>query len=240
MRTFSLVSTIRTFVSAAREDKKSIGFVPTMGALHEGHLSLMRKARSECDVVIVSIFVNPTQFGPYEDFNKYPRSIGRDSALTQKAGADAFFLPSVDEIYPPGSQTIVDVPALSGLLEGEARPGHFRGVATVCAKLFNITQPDRAYFGRKDYQQLMVIERMVADLHLPITIVPMPIIREPDGLALSSRNQYLSAEERRAATVLNRALDAARTLYGGGEKCSSLLEEAMKNVLGRGTEGGDE
>src|SRR6266571_2308403 len=148
MRTFSQVSTIRTFVHAARSDEKIVGFVPTMGALHEGHLSLIRKARAECDIVIVSIFVNPTQFGSEEDFTRYPRSLEKDSVMVQKMGADAIFSPNVEEIYPPGSQTIVDLPELGNLLEGEARPGHFRGVTTVCAKLFNIVQPDRAYFGR--------------------------------------------------------------------------------------------
>jgi pantoate--beta-alanine ligase len=231
MRTFTQVSTIRTFVRAAKEDGKVIGFVPTMGALHEGHVSLMRKARSECDVVIVSVFVNPAQFGPNEDFHRYPRSIERDSALTQGAGADAMFIPSVEEIYPPGCRTIVEVPGLGDILEGAARPGHFRGVATVCAVLFNVTQPTRAYFGRKDYQQLKIIERMVADLHIPVTIVPVPTVREPDGLALSSRNQYLSANERHAATFLSRALNTAKKMYDGGERSTETLQNTIQSAL---------
>lgn len=231
MRAFKHVSEIRTFVHAAKEDGKSIGLVPTMGALHEGHLSLMRKARSECDVVIVSIFVNPTQFGPNEDLNRYPRSLARDSVMVQEVGADALFTPSIEEMYAPGSQTTVDLPVLGDCLEGEARPGHFRGVATICAKLFNIVQPDRAYYGRKDYQQLKVIERMVSELHFPITIVPMPIVREHDGLALSSRNQYLTPRERIAATVLSRTLDAAKALYNNGERSGPAFEMRMHAVL---------
>lgn len=231
MRTFAQISAIRTFVHAAKSDDKVIGFVPTMGALHDGHLSLIKKARAECDVVVASIFVNPTQFGPSEDFERYPRPIEKDSVLCQKSGVDALFLPTVAEMYPPGSQTLIDVPALASRLEGEARPGHFRGVATVCAKLFNVIQPDMAYFGRKDYQQLKVIERMAADLHLPITIVPMPIVREPDGLALSSRNQYLSPAERKAATVLNQALNAARAVYEAGERSGPAIEMRMHAIV---------
>ena len=207
------------------------GFVPTMGYLHEGHLSLVRRARAENDHVAVSIFVNPTQFGPHEDYNRYPRDLERDLRLLEPLGVDLVFAPSVEEMYPPGFQTWVIVEGVSRPLEGAARPGHFRGVATVVTKLFNIVQPDRAYFGQKDAQQAVVIRRMVQDLNIPVEIVVCPTVREPDGLAMSSRNTYLNPEERRAATVLFRALQATKARYEQGERDAERLREAMREVI---------
>jgi pantoate--beta-alanine ligase len=207
------------------------GFVPTMGYLHEGHLSLVRRARAENDRVAVSIFVNPTQFGPHEDYARYPRDLERDLRLLEPLGVDLVFVPSVEEMYPPGFQTWVIVEEVSRPLEGASRPGHFRGVATVVAKLFNILQPDRAYFGQKDAQQTVVIRRMVQDLNIPVEIVICPTVREPDGLAMSSRNTYLNPEERRAATVLFRALQAAKVRYEAGERDAERLREAMREVI---------
>ncbi len=207
------------------------GFVPTMGYLHEGHLSLVRRARAENDHVAVSIFVNPTQFGPHEDYSRYPRDLERDLRLLEPLGVDLVFAPSVEEMYPPGFQTWVIVEGVSRPLEGAARPGHFRGVATVVTKLFNIVQPDRAYFGQKDAQQAVVIRRMVQDLNIPVEIVVCPTVREPDGLAMSSRNTYLNPEERRAATVLFRALQAAKARYEQGERDAERLREAMREVI---------
>jgi pantoate--beta-alanine ligase len=227
MRVFELIVPLRAYLRAAREDQKSVGFVPTMGALHDGHVALMKKARSECDVVVVSIFVNPSQFGPNEDFLKYPRELKKDTRIAQQADTDAVFAPSVEEIYPGGSQTSVDVPELSSRWEGEFRPGHFRGVATVCSKLFNIVRPDRVYFGQKDYQQLKVIERMVADLHVPTTVVAVPTMRDADGLALSSRNAYLSAEQRQSALCLWRGLTGSLGLFKSGERDANALREEI-------------
>lgn len=207
------------------------GFVPTMGYLHEGHLSLVRRARAENDHVAVSIFVNPTQFGPHEDYNRYPRDLERDLRLLEPLGVDLVFVPSVEEMYPPGFQTWVIVEEVSQPLEGASRPGHFRGVATVVTKLFHIVQPDRAYFGQKDAQQVVVIRRMVQDLNIPVEIVVCPTVREPDGLAMSSRNTYLNPEERRAATVLFRALQAAKARYEQGERDAERLREAMREVI---------
>ncbi len=188
---------------------RRVGFVPTMGALHRGHVSLIERARRENDVVVASIFVNPVQFGPTEDYAKYPRPLAKDAALCRKAGVDVLFLPSAKEMYPPEHDTWVTVERTSGPLCGEFRPGHFRGVATVVLKLFNLVQPTRAYFGLKDYQQVRVVQRMAADLNLPVKIVPCPTVREADGLALSSRNAYLSPDERRAAARVPAALRAA-------------------------------
>ncbi|HZO89259.1 MAG TPA: pantoate--beta-alanine ligase [Chthonomonadaceae bacterium] len=216
MRTFEHIGPLRTYLRGLRAEGKTVGFVPTMGALHAGHLTLIRRAKSDCDVTVISVFVNPTQFGPHEDFAAYPRNLGRDQKLASDEGVDALFAPSVEELYPAGFQTSVEVAELSAVLEGARRPGHFRGVATVVTKLFNIVQPDRAYFGQKDYQQLLLIERLVRDLNIPTTIVPVPTVREPDGLAMSSRNAYLSPEERRAATVLYRALQRAEELVKAG------------------------
>jgi pantoate--beta-alanine ligase len=209
----------------------SFGLVPTMGALHEGHASLVRRAREECDAVGVSIFVNPAQFGPGEDLAAYPRPIGRDLELLEDLGADLVWTPAPASLYGPGYQTWVTVEEITRPLEGGCRPGHFRGVATVVAKLFNAFTPDRAYFGQKDAQQVAVIRRMVRDLDFPLEVVVCPTVREPDGLALSSRNAYLGAAERRAAAVLYRALTAARARYDAGERAGEALRAAMRQEL---------
>jgi pantoate--beta-alanine ligase len=218
-------------VRAWRRGLSSVGFVPTMGALHEGHLALVRRARAECEHVAASIFVNPTQFGPHEDLDRYPRPLERDLALLRAERVDLVFLPSVEEMYPPGSDTVVVPGAIARRLEGRTRPGHFRGVATVVTKLLNIVQPDRAYFGEKDGQQLRVVQALVRDLCLPVEIVPVPTVREPDGLALSSRNVYLTPEQRRAATMLSRALQAARERWQAGERRGAALRRAMQAVI---------
>src|SRR5579863_2010686 len=207
----------------ARRSGKSVGFVPTMGALHEGHLSLVRAARSKSDVVVVSIFVNPTQFGPKEDFSKYPRTLEKDSALLQAEKVDYIFCPSVEEIYPQGACTWVTVEGLSDKLDGRSRPGHFRGVTTVVSKLFNIVQPDLAFFGQKDAAQAAIIRKMVLDLRFAVRIVVCPIVREKDGLAMSSRNVYLNPEQRKQATVLYRTLTRIQTLAGQGERDAAKL-----------------
>jgi pantoate--beta-alanine ligase len=208
-----------------------VGLVPTMGALHDGHLSLVRAARAENDAVIVSIFVNPTQFSPGEDYGSYPRDLDRDLDMLERAGVDTVFTPSPQEMYPPGFQTVVSVEQVSMGLEGDRRPGHFKGVATVVAKLFHLTQPDTAYFGQKDAQQIVVLRRMVRDLSFPLVIAVCPTIREPDGLALSSRNAYLSMAEREAAGVLYRALRTAADAYSAGERLPSALRETALRVL---------
>ncbi len=209
----------------------TFGLVPTMGALHRGHLSLVARARAECDHAGISIFVNPAQFGPGEDLAAYPRNLERDLELLEQAGADLVWTPSPETVYPPGFQTSVAVEQLSIPLEGTCRPGHFRGVATVVAKLLNVFGPDRAYLGQKDGQQVIVIRRMVADLSFPVEIVVCPTVREPDGLAMSSRNAYLAPPERRAATVLYRALSAARTRYEAGERDAEILRTAMRTLI---------
>ena len=206
-----------------------------MGAFHEGHLTLMRRAKTDCDRCVVSLFVNPTQFGPGEDFEKYPRNIETDSALAESAGVDALFVPSVTEIYPDGPAVTVKVERLGDLWEGARRPGHFDGVATVCAKLFNIVQPARAYFGQKDYQQLKVIQRLVRSLHNPTEVVPVPIVRDIDGLALSSRNIYLSPAERAAAPVINSALNAALSRFRSGDRNSTTLLGEAREILAKET-----
>lgn len=208
-----------------------VGCVPTMGYLHEGHLSLVRRARAECASVEVSIFVNPTQFGPNEDLDRYPRDLPRDLAMLEAEGVDLVWTPTAAEMYPPGFQTWVTVEKLSQGLEGAARPGHFRGVATVVAKLFNGMLPDKAYFGQKDAQQAAVIRRMTQDLNFPVEIVVCPTVREPDGLAMSSRNVYLNAEERKAATVLFRALSAAEQAYRRGERRAEVLRRIAREVI---------
>jgi len=208
-----------------------VGLVPTMGALHAGHLSLVRRARSETDAVIATIFVNPTQFGPGEDLTSYPRDLPHDLAMLEDAQVDLVFTPSPEIMYPPGFQTFVEVTGVSQGLEGEHRPNHFRGVATVVAKLFILIQPDRAYFGQKDAQQVAVIRRMVSDLNFPLEVVVCPTVREPDGLAMSSRNVYLSPEQRQAATVLFRALTAAQDRFATGERNPERLRRVMLDVL---------
>jgi pantoate--beta-alanine ligase len=215
----------------ARAESRIIGFVPTMGALHEGHTALVQRAKQECSPVIASIFVNPKQFGPNEDFAKYPRKLESDSENFSAAGVDKLFLPDAAEIYPSGFRTYVTVEGLSDRLEGRSRPGHFRGVATVVMKLLEIVQPHYAYFGRKDAQQVRIISQMARDLNLDTEIVVCPIVREPDGLALSSRNAYLSADERRAATVLHRALEAARAQLIAGVRDALQLQTTMRKVI---------
>ncbi len=209
----------------------SVGFVPTMGYLHKGHMTLVDRARAENDVVVTSIFVNPLQFAPTEDLARYPRDLARDVALLSEHGCDFVFAPSVEEMYPHPMQTIVDVPPLSRLLEGERRPGHFRGVATVVAKLFAIVPSTRAYFGEKDYQQLLVIRRMVSDLAMPVTIVGVPTVREEDGLAYSSRNVFLKDNERAAAPVLARALALAEKAVAAGTIAPRALERLIRNEI---------
>ncbi len=224
------IDEVRQWSAAAKERRERVGFVPTMGALHEGHLSLVCASRAECERTIVSIYVNPSQFAPHEDFERYPRPL--DSDLRQLAQlADAVFVPDDAEIYPPGFATWVEPYGAAEPLEGERRPGHFRGVATVVLKLFQIVGPDVAYFGQKDFQQLRVIEQMRDDFHLPVEIRRCPIVREPDGLAMSSRNRYLSAEGRRKATALVRALEAGRTLVAQGERAAAAIEAAVRGVL---------
>lgn len=224
-----VAKTVEALRSARR--RGMIGFVPTMGYLHDGHLALVRRAREECDSVVVSIFVNPTQFGPGEDFATYPRDLERDLALLRKEKVDLAFVPDEGGFYPAGADTFVEPGAVARPLEGERRPGHFRGVATVVTMLFNAVRPYRAYFGEKDWQQLQVIRRMVHDLHLAVEIVPVPIVREPDGLAMSSRNVRLSPEERVAALCMPRALAAAREAYAGGASEPAALERAMAAVV---------
>ncbi len=209
----------------------SFGLVPTMGFLHEGHLALVQRARLENDHVGVSIFVNPTQFSPTEDLAAYPRDLDRDLQLLEMLGVDLVWTPDAEEVYPPGFQTYVSVEEVTRSLEGASRPTHFRGVATVVAKLFNVFQPDRAYFGQKDAQQAVVIQRMAADLNFPLEVVICPIVRERDGLAKSSRNIYLSPTQRSAATVLHRALSAARQAWEGGERDGERLRQSMLRVL---------
>lgn len=208
-----------------------LGLVPTMGFLHEGHLSLVRRAKAECGTAAASIFVNPTQFGPTEDLATYPRDLAADLAALEKAGCDLVWNPGVEEVYPPGFATYVDVGGITEVLEGAARPGHFRGVATVVAILLNAVRPTRAYFGQKDAQQTVVLRRMIEDLVLPVEMIVAPTVREPDGLAMSSRNNYLDPEQRAAAVVLYRALQATRAAWDGGEREGDRLRAAMTGVL---------
>lgn len=231
MQVAKTVREVRAWMKLARADGKTVGFVPTMGYFHEGHLNLMRRAKAECDLCVVSLFVNPTQFGPAEDFQRYPRDFARDAAMAESVGVDLLFAPEVEEMYPEGYQTYVEVTEVIRRLEGEARPGHFRGVATVCTKLFNIVQADRAYFGKKDYQQLKVIQRLVRDLNIPTEIVPCETVREPDGLAMSSRNVYLKPDERQAATVLYRALCAGRDAILAGERDGKRVQALVERVI---------
>ena len=225
------VADLRTEVRRWRADGLSVALTPTMGFLHEGHLSLVRAAKAGCEAVVASIFVNPTQFGPNEDFSKYPRTFEADCKLLESEGVDVLFAPDAKEMYRPGSATFVEVAGLSDRLDGASRPGHFRGVATVVAKLFLAAEPDRAYFGQKDAAQVAVLRRMVADLGLPVELVVCPIVREADGLAMSSRNRYLSQEERRQALVLSRALHAVQRRAQSGERETSLLAEAARQVF---------
>jgi len=226
-----IIETAREMHAERRRLGDSVGCVPTMGALHEGHLSLARRARPENDVVVATIFVNPKQFGPNEDFAAYPRNYQHDLDLFEREKVDMVFMPTVDEIYPAGFDTYVTVGDLTKRLEGASRPGHFVGVATVVAKLFNLVQPTRAYFGEKDAQQLRVISKMVKDLAFDLEIVPCPTVREPDGLAMSSRNAYLDPEQRKAATVLFRSLSLAKQKLAGGELDAEKLRRAMLDLI---------
>lgn len=228
-----VISTLREFRESRAAAEGSIGFVPTMGYLHEGHLELVRRARADNDVVVVSIFVNPTQFGPSEDFAQYPRDMERDLALLEKEGTDLVFAPGVEEMYPPGCDTWVEVGAVAERLEGTVRPGHFKGVATVVAKLFNMVQPHKTYFGQKDAQQVTVIKKMVADLDMNLEVMVVPTVRESDGLAMSSRNTYLNPEERKAALVLWNSLKLAQQLFGEGERNADRIREGMIALIGK-------
>ncbi|HMN82189.1 MAG TPA: pantoate--beta-alanine ligase [Burkholderiaceae bacterium] len=225
------IEEVRATLAPLRRAGKRIGLVPTMGYLHDGHMALMRRARQENDYVVASIFVNPIQFGANEDLSKYPRDLERDSGMLAAVGVDLLFAPTVDVMYPKPTQTFVDVPGLGGLLEGGVRPGHFRGVATVVTKLFNIVQPDNAYFGEKDYQQVLIIEQMVADLSFATKITCVPTVREPDGLAMSSRNVYLTPEQRRAAVRLNQSLKFAEERVMAGERDPAALEKAVRAYI---------
>jgi pantoate--beta-alanine ligase len=238
MRTVRTKSELRQALAAARGTGRTIGLVPTMGYLHEGHLSLLQAARAECDLVVMSLFVNPAQFGPGEDLDRYPRDEERDESLAEQAGVDLIYAPDPDDVYPEGYATYVEVEGLSDVLDGDPAsrgPAHFRGVATVVAKLFNTVQPDVAYFGQKDAQQAIVIRRMVRDLDFPLGIEVLPTVREPDGLAMSSRNAYLDASERKRATALSRALSAAERSARRGS-LSDALAEAKRQLREAGVE----
>ena len=226
------VADLRRAIRQVRAEGRTIGLVPTMGALHEGHASLIRACRREVDFVVVSIFVNPTQFGPAEDFARYPRTPEADHALCAEAGASLVWSPTVEEMYPGGqASTFVEVPGLADVLDGASRPGHFRGVATVVLKLFQAAQPDVAAFGLKDYQQLLVIRRMAADLLLPVRVLPVETAREPDGLAMSSRNRYLDPDQRRAAGVLSEALRRAAAAVAGGEASGDRVRQILREAV---------
>lgn len=232
-RLFTEIDTTRAWVRDQQHAGRTVGLVPTMGALHEGHLSLARAASKACDHVVATVFVNPTQFAPQEDYERYPRDLDQDAQRLAEVGVDAVFAPSVETMYPPGSGVTVDPGPFAAAFEGESRPTHFAGVATVVAKLFAIAPSDRAYFGQKDYQQTVVIRRMVADLNLPIEVVVCPTVREPDGLAMSSRNAYLSSEERQQALCLSRGLREAESLHAAGERTASTIREATQRSIAK-------
>lgn len=237
MRMVTNVKSLRRLIADARKSKKTVGFVPTMGFLHEGHASLMRQSVKENDVTVLSIFVNPKQFGPKEDLKNYPRDIKKDEKLVKKENIDIIFYPSVDEIYPSGYLTNIEVSGLSDKLCGESRPGHFRGVATVVLKLLNMVAPDVIYLGQKDAQQAFIIRRMVADLNVPVKVAVMPTVREEDGLAMSSRNTYLSPEERTQAAVLYEALSQVRLNIKAGERSASKLVQVIRRKIEKQTSG---
>jgi len=224
------IAKVRKIINKAKKENKTIGFVPTMGALHKGHLSLVKKAKKECNFVVVSIFVNPIQFGPKEDYKKYPRTFKEDKKLLL-GYADLLFFPYVETMYKKDNSTFVEETILSKFLCGASRPGHFKGVCTVVAKLFNIVEPDIAYFGQKDYQQALIIKRMVRDLNFPVKIKVLPIVREKDGLAMSSRNTYLNEKERKEAVCLYKALNLAKNIIKEGERDSKVVIERMKNLI---------
>lgn len=231
MKIIETVTDMQQFALRARSEGKTIALVPTMGYLHDGHASLMREGRGRADILVASIFVNPTQFGQGEDFESYPRDMERDSRIAESAGVDVIFAPKGSDMYPAGYQTYVNVEEISLPLCGASRPGHFRGVTTVVAKLFNVVQPHLALFGKKDFQQLAVIRRMTADLNMPVEIVGMPIVREADGLAMSSRNTYLSPDERRQALCLYRTIQRVAGLYGTGEHSAARLRDAALEII---------
>ena len=231
MRAYKGIRSLVKEIEATKRQGKTIGFVPTMGCLHDGHLSLIRKARRDADCVVVSIFVNPTQFGPNEDLKKYPRDIKRDLGLLRASGVDIVFTPGIKSLYPDKFSTYVDVEDLTNGLCGASRPGHFRGVTTIVVKLFNIIKPDIAYFGQKDAQQAILIKKMVHDLNMDIKIKIIPIVREKDGLAMSSRNKYLSSQERKKALSLNRSLESAKDLYKKGERDSYKIIKKMQGMI---------
>jgi pantoate--beta-alanine ligase len=231
MKVAKSIKSVRLAVKRARKSVRTIGFVPTMGALHEGHISLIKRSVKNRDFVVVSIFVNPTQFGPKEDFSKYPRPIRADLTICKEQGVDVVFIPSAKEMYSETNFTCVDVEKLSEPMCGKFRPGHFRGVATVCAKLFNIVCPDFAYFGQKDVQQAAIIKRMVTDLNFPLKVVVCPTVRAADGLALSSRNRYMSAEERRDATCIYRALKTGEKMIKGGARSPKTIRSRIRKVI---------
>jgi len=231
MEVVNKIKDLKTKIAPWKKQRRKIGFVPTMGYLHEGHLSLVRESKKQSDITVVSIFVNPKQFGPSEDYGVYPRDMERDKNLLEKEGVDLLFYPSVEEMYPEGYKTYVEVEELQGKLCGRSRPGHFRGVCTVVLKLFNLIEPDEAYFGWKDAQQVVVLQKMVEDLNIPVRIVPLPLVRDNDGLALSSRNTYLSPEERRAALVLKKSLDQAERMIGEGEKNAGRIRQMMIELI---------
>ena len=238
MDTVTTVAELRDAIRARRSYMKRIGFVPTMGFLHAGHEALIRQAREECDFVVTSIFVNPTQFGPNEDFARYPRDLARDQEVCARAGCDLVFHPEPAELYPRGPHVWVEVEEMPEVACGAFRPNHFRGVCTVCAKLFNVVRPDRAYFGEKDFQQLQIIRRMVRDLFLPLSIIGVPTVREADGLAMSSRNTFLSPTERQAARIVPRTLQLAQRLVENGELdvanlCAAIAEAVAVQPLAR-------
>ncbi len=233
MRSINDIPALRRATSDLRKTGRTIGFVPTMGCLHAGHMELVKRAREENDYVVASIFVNPLQFGPTEDLSRYPRDLERDVSMLKNAGVDLLFVPSVEEMYPRPMEAVVDVPEISKQLIGEVRPGHFAGVTTVVCKLLNIVQPNAAYFGEKDYQQLIVIQQMVDDLAIPTTVCPVPTVRDEDGLALSSRNIFLSTAEREAALVIPKALDEAERLVSKGTRHPYVIENCLRHVIGR-------
>ena len=234
MQVITQIGQLKQIIYTAKHEGKTIGLVPTMGYLHEGHLTLMRRARQEQGLVIATLFVNPLQFGPQEDYADYPRDLERDCKLAESTGIDVLFAPAVDEMYPDGNGKIlsfVDVEKITATLCGASRPGHFRGVATVVTKLFNIAEADVAYFGQKDAQQVAVIRRMTEDLNMNVKIVAVPIVREPDGLAMSSRNKYLAPAQRQAALVLSRSLERAASLLAAGERDSALILAAVRELI---------
>jgi pantoate--beta-alanine ligase len=232
MKVIKKIDEVRSQVSGAKSRGMSIGLVPTMGYLHEGHLSLVRKSLGKADITVVSIFVNPAQFGPREDFKEYPRDLNRDSEILEREGVDYLFVPEADEMYPPAYKTYVEVQDLEDRLCGRFRPGHFRGVCTVALKLFNIINPDISFFGQKDAQQAIILKRMVKELNLKVKIEVLPIIREEDGLALSSRNKYLTQEERKAALVLSKSLREAQSMMKKGQRDSAAIIRRMKGIIG--------